>query len=218
VTITLEIYERLDTLERSNRRLKLLLSTCLCGAVALFLMGAASGPKVVEAEKFVLRDGAGVERGEMFATDAARGLVFYNKNGKQAVALVISDQMNGLVVFDQNGNLRQTITSKLDESAWSIFRPGSDSAQFTVTDNALGTGLTVRDRSNGDRVSLGVSDKGAAVGLVDKDGTNRAFVADGDPGFAAYSKSGDLTWAPGWDKFSPEEQNRMRQLLRKSPK
>lgn len=132
--------------------------------------------------------------------------------------MVVSDQMNGLIILDQNGNPRQSITSKIDESDWSIFRPGSRSAQFEVTDNVLGTGLTVRDRSNGDRVSLGVSDKGAAVGLVDKDGTTRTFMADGDPGFVSYSKGGDLTWAPGWDKFSTEEQNQMKRLLRKNPK
>lgn len=79
MTTTPEIYERLNRLERSNRRLKMLLSACLCGGVALFLMGAASNPKVVEAEKFLLRDSAGVERGEMFASEAARGLVFFNK-------------------------------------------------------------------------------------------------------------------------------------------
>lgn len=214
----LEIHGRLEKLERSNRQLKMFLSICLCSGIALFLMGATANPKVVEAEKFILRDAAGVERGELFATEAARGLVFFKKKAERALALLVSDQMNGLLILDQNGNLRQSFTSKIDESDWSIYRPGSDSAQFGVTDNVQGTALTVRDRTNSERVSLGVSDKGAAVTLADTEGANRVIMTDGELSLATFSKEGDLKWTPGWDRFSPEEQNQMRRLMRKIPK
>ncbi len=207
------IEERLEGLERSNRRLKAILSILFCVGAVLLFIGAAA-PKIVEAEKFILRDAGGVERGEIFANENGRGLVFFNKNGERALALLVSDQVNGLIIMDQNGNVRQSISSKVDESSWSIFHPGSDSAQFEVVDNGLGTALTVRDRTNGDRVSLGISNKGAAVTLIDKDGANRAVVTDGNLTFASFSKDGDIAWSPGWDKFSPEEQKQINRAIR----
>jgi hypothetical protein len=211
---TPEIHERLDRLERSNRSLKAVLAVSLCCAVALVVMGANSpAPKVIEAQKVILRDNAGNERGELFATDTSWGLVLFNKNNKQAASLVVGSELNGLVLLDQNGNIRQTLTSNMDESAWNLFRPGSDSAQFAVTDNVQGTALTVRDRANNDRVSLGASPKGAAIVLADKDGAPRTIMADSHLGFVTFSKEGELEWSPGWDKMSPEEQKKIRALM-----
>ena len=208
-----EILVRLDKLERSNRHLKGSLSVALLFAVGLVCMGAA-GPKVIEAEKFILRDSSGAERGEMFATDAARGLVFFNKNGERAVGLLASDQMNGLLIMDQNGNPRQSMTANLDKSTMGVYRPGSDSAQFEVINTAQGTALTVRDRANIDRVSLGQSGKGAVLVMTDTNGNDRTIMADGVLGFASFSKDGGVDWSPGWDKFSPEEQKQLNNLFR----
>ncbi len=73
---SIEIHERLTRLERSNWLLKVMLSSCLCCGAVVFLMGAAStAPKIIEAQKIVLKDGAGNERGELFATDKAWGLI-----------------------------------------------------------------------------------------------------------------------------------------------
>ena len=57
--------QRLDRLERENRRLKLLGSLVLIGIATLLLMGQAKPnrvAKVIEAEKFILRDSSGSER------------------------------------------------------------------------------------------------------------------------------------------------------------
>lgn len=205
--------ERLDRLELSNRRLKAMLSILLCTGAVLLFVGAAA-PKVVEAEKFILRDAGGVARGEIFANENGRGLVFFNKNGERALALLVSDQVNGLIVMDQNGNVRQSITSKMDGSNLSVYHPGSDSAQFEVVDSGLGTAITFRDRTNGDRVSMGISDKGAAVTLNDKNGAARAVMSDGGLSFVSFSKDGDIAWSPGWDKFSPEEQRQINRAIR----
>jgi hypothetical protein len=92
MTTSFEISERLDRLERSNRRLKGLLAATFFLVGAFLCMGAAA-PKVLEAEKFILRDSAGTERGEMFATDTARGLVFFNKNGQRGIALAVAGEL-----------------------------------------------------------------------------------------------------------------------------
>jgi hypothetical protein len=212
-----DTHERLARLERSNRILKAILSVCLACAAVVFLMGAAStAPKIIEAQKFILKDGAGNERGELFATDKAWGLVLFNKNETKAASIFVSSEMNGVILSDQNGNLRQSLTTDLDKSELNIYRPGSDAAQFEVIDSPLGAALTFRDRANNDRVNLGVSPKGSALTLADESGAIRAAVTGGPLGFVSYSKSGELDWAPGWDKFSPEEKAKMKQFMRKN--
>jgi hypothetical protein len=215
---SIEIHERLTRLERSNRILKAILSVCLACVAIVFLMGAAStAPKIIEAEKFILEDGAGNERGELFATDKAWGLVLFNRNDTKAASIFVSSEMNGVILSDQNGNLRQSLTTDLDKSGLNIYRPGSDSAQFQVLDSPLGAALTFRDRTNNDRVNLGVSSKGSVLTLADEGGAIRAAVTGGPLGFVSYSKSGELDWAPGWDNFSPEEKATMKKLMPKPP-
>src|SRR5712691_9591992 len=95
--MTLE--QRLDNLERSNRKMRAGLVMCLLVAIALFTLGARpSAPKVLEAEKIVLRDTNGNERGQLFANEKSWGLVLYTESGQQALGLVASTAVNGLVI------------------------------------------------------------------------------------------------------------------------
>ena len=213
-----DIQERLSRLERSNRQLKVaLLTGVLCAAVVVTMGAVSTAPKVLEAEKIILRDAAGNERGQLFANENAWGMVLFNKNSTKAASLVISDTINGVVLFDQNGNLRQTTTTNLEQSEWNIFHPGSDVAQFEVIDTGQGTALTVHDRANKPRVELGVSPKGSALSVSDSNGRTRAMMSGGEIGFVSYSQDGTLEWSPGWDKFSPEQKEKIKALLPKMP-
>jgi hypothetical protein len=213
----LEIERRLNKLERSNRALRLVVSVCLLGAVAMMLMGATStAPKVIDAEKIILRDSAGNERGQLFANENVWGLVLFNKNKTKAASFIASaNTMNGVLLFDQNGNMRQTITTSLDQSEWNIFHPGSDSAQFEVIDNGDGTALSFRNRANHPQVGLGVSPKGSILMMSDSNGGIRSIVSGDEIGFASFSNKGILEWSPGFDKFSPEEKKQIKDLLPK---
>jgi len=214
-----EIKLRLSRLERSNRRLKVAFYVCFCSGAGLILMGAAStAPKVIEAEKIILRDGAGNERGQLFANENAWGLVLFNKDSTKAASLLVSSTLNGVVLFDQNGNLRQTMTVNLEETKWDVFHPGSDAAQVELSDNGLGTALSFRDRANKPRIEMGVSPKGSGLSLSDEDGGIRASIIGGNPGFASFSQDGGIEWSPAWDKLSPEEKKKLKPLLQKMPK
>jgi hypothetical protein len=209
---------RVVKLEAQNRRLKKAGIASFIVAAAVMAMGQAPANKVVEAQKIVLRGSGGEERGELFASDAAWGLVLFNKNSTKAASLVVSSFGNGILLFDQKGNGRQTFMANLDESNWAVLRPGSDSAQVEMFDRAQGTGFAIRDRANNPRVELGWSANGSALNLSDSNGMVRAAMSGGELGFVSFSKDGALDWSPSWDKFSPEEQKRLRSLLPKLPK
>ena len=106
------VYAGLEKLERSNRRLKTSLAAFACCAVAVLLTGASTAStssKVIDAEKISLHDSAGNERGQLFATEKAWGLVLFNKDGSKAASFVASPAMNGVLVLES----KWQYTSKL---------------------------------------------------------------------------------------------------------
>ena len=71
--------QRLDNLERSNRNLRAVVMF-LVAATTLFTIAARpSAQKVLEAEKIVLRDQNGNERGQLFANEKSWGLVLFTE-------------------------------------------------------------------------------------------------------------------------------------------
>ena len=69
------LMQRLDKLERSNRRLKLSGLVVLVGLVAFGLMGQARPPlQTVEAQEFVVKDAGGAVRARLGASPSAASL------------------------------------------------------------------------------------------------------------------------------------------------
>ena len=210
------VEQRLDNLERSNRNMRAGLVVCLLVAIALFTMAARpTAPKVLEAEKIILRDPKGNERGQLFANEKSWGLVLFTETGQQALGLVASTGVNGLLISDQNGVGRQIFTSDENQTTWGIFRPGSKLAQIEITDKLAGVEVVVRDRSDVQRVELGVTDKGPGLALSDAKGTMRAVLSDGE--IASFSEDGKMNWSPEWERLSPEEKQKLKNLLPKMP-
>lgn len=214
-----DILARLDKLERSNRRLRGTLTFALVSLLGLAALGATSStPKVIEAERFVLLDAAGAERAVLFSSDKTAGLIFLNKNKTRAASVMVGSETNGVMLWDRNGNLRQVLSSDLDESAWNIFEPGSDKPQISFTDNQQGAALVVRDKTNHDRVSLGFSAQGSALMLGDEEGVTRSAVTADGLGFTTFSADGSLEWSPTLAQMTPDQQKRLKGILPKLPK
>jgi hypothetical protein len=213
------IDQRLQKLESSNRVMKAALTVCILVVVSVVTIGATSvAPRVLDVQKIILRDEAGNERGQLFATDKAWGLVLFNKGGTRGASLFVAQDANGLFLSDGNGNLRQAFTSDLNGTKWSVLRPGSDKAQFELTDSAQGTGLVVRDRANAERVEFGASasDQGSTLMLSDRNGRVRTILSETGDGIMTYGEDGSVKWSPAWDKLSPREKEHLKGLLPKS--
>src|SRR5215469_13841806 len=163
-TMSSEFEDRLARVEKSNRQLKAAVLTFFSGLAAFAVMGAGqTAPKTLEVQKIILKDALDNERGQLFATDKVWGLVLYNKDGSKTSSMYVGRDMNGTILNDPNGNLRQVLTSDLNQSQFEVFRPGSDSAQIDFRDSGEGTALVLRDRSNVGRIGMGTLGNSASI-------------------------------------------------------
>ena len=107
------VLERLDSLERQNRRLKRVGVLALAFVGALALMGQASRPKTLEAEQFVIRDHQGRVRAEMGMYEPEAGprslspeVKLFDERGRSRVALAAYPLGPSLDFYDDKGNIR----------------------------------------------------------------------------------------------------------------
>ncbi|MEE8153218.1 MAG: hypothetical protein V3T76_09355 [candidate division NC10 bacterium] len=98
--------ERLNRLERENRRLKRAGGVILGVIAVLLLMGHVVGEKVVEAERFVLVGPSGEPRAVLAVTEGGSGLYLYDNTGKLRAGLVGgSADETALTLYGTNGKL-----------------------------------------------------------------------------------------------------------------
>ncbi|HEV3110796.1 MAG TPA: hypothetical protein VGY99_09910 [Candidatus Binataceae bacterium] len=100
-------------LQRSNRRLRLIIGALLLtGGVLITMAQASSGvSESLEARQFVLRDSSGRVRAALgLSPDGAVGLNLDDASGRTAVTLdVEANGSPGLDLYDQNGKRRAII-------------------------------------------------------------------------------------------------------------
>lgn len=94
--------ERLHRLERENRRWKRAGGVALAVTAAVMLMGQATSSKVIEAERFVLRDSQGRNRGGLrVLTDDRPLLQLADEHGRPRAELaVLSNNTPALYFYD----------------------------------------------------------------------------------------------------------------------
>ncbi len=172
--------QRLDRLERENRRLKLagvilLLALAAVGAMGQMIPRAV--PKVVEAERFVLRD----TRGKILATlgteASGTSLSVYDQNGKPRAGLsVIADGAPVLVLFDQNGKDRAGLVLGADGTPALALLDQNGKRRAVLSTLVDGRpGLLLADQNEKGRLLLGVDTSGPSLVLRDEN-QNRAML------------------------------------------
>ena len=106
------VLERLDKLERQNRRVKQLALAALLPIGAVLLMGQCTPRgRTVEAEKFIVRDPRGRLQAEFASTEYGPALSLYDKSGKARVGLDAA-AAPGLKLYDPSGWPQAELTTQ----------------------------------------------------------------------------------------------------------
>jgi hypothetical protein len=133
------IAERLEELEKQNRRMKRAGLFALAAASALLLMGQTAPQfRTVEAERFVLRDSKGKVRGALGMRENGPRLELYDAEGDEKEAravLAVVEHSPSLWLSGPKGNFVQVI-SNLEASALLV----SDSDGKTRVQLGMGKG------------------------------------------------------------------------------
>lgn len=151
------ILRRIDALEGANRRLQRL------GTLALVLvaLGAAAGakladgPKVVEAERFVVRDPDGKERASLgIGKDGRPGLVLYDAGGKERARLTLQKDGAMLALV---GDAESYVGLAVGKLGPALMLEGEDRKRSSVLSTQS---LGLRDSKGATSCSLGLSETG----------------------------------------------------------
>jgi hypothetical protein len=105
---TLDVLERLERLEKQNRRLKSAAALFMIFTSSLVLMSAAGHKgRTVEAKQMVLKDDAGITRAVLGMRSAGPGLALYDANGDKVQALLTVLQTGPVLgLYDADGTTR----------------------------------------------------------------------------------------------------------------
>ena len=183
----MDLEQRLARLERANLRMKRIGALVLLLAAVVLLSGQAKGkPRIVEAEKFVLRNDEGVWAELGLGEKGFVRLVLRDKRGNDRVFLGADPygEVAGLTVRDRAGK------SRVELIGW-----------------IGGAGLNLNDMEGKVRVRLYAAPAGEDVGEEslmalyagkESERVAAAVKPDGTPQLRLKDKSGRVTWKKPW--------------------
>jgi hypothetical protein len=162
--------QRLERLERDNRRLRRMGGGFLIGLIALLLTAQAVPPaRIVEAQHFVVKDGAGKKRAELTTSDTGPELVFVDTMGRRKAALGLALGEPHLVMFgyDRYGTAPvQTLRVALTREASSISLNDAKGKQVRISLFDDASGITLTDGRGRNRLALALDDEGLPTLLL----------------------------------------------------
>jgi|SRR5580692_1626529 hypothetical protein len=173
------ILERIDKLEEQNQRLKKFGIAILALFSAVLLMGqAAPPPRVLEAQRFVLKDGDGNVRGWMGTIGKGSELTLGNANAQPMIRLIVSTDSSDLHFF---GSRKSGMNLGLDAGSPDISMIGAEgNGSAKITFKELGPSFSLED-ARGSSTIIGAAQleksanrkvspaSAASIVLLDKD-------------------------------------------------
>jgi hypothetical protein len=163
--------QRVDRLERENRRWRWGAACVLLAGLAVAAGGARRAEKVVEAERFVVKDEDGVTYAELGLyrnsdgrTSGATRLVFFDKNGRYRTNYGVGSGSDPyLHLMDRDGEMRAVLNTA--SNGWS---------SLSFTEKSGKTGVSIGSTNSSGVVLRG---PGEQVGQLQHEG---AFIVQAD--------------------------------------
>jgi hypothetical protein len=175
------IEERLEKLERQNRRMKLAGLGAMVIAGAFVLMGQASGPRTpseVRAKSFVLVDANGETRARLYMSASANGpeLTLLDAKGNERLTLYGPPIGPTLALSDANGEVRAGLAVTSDRP-WLTLYDAKGNPRVVLDANSEGAGLALSDANGEVRAGLAVTSDGPGLVLSDANEKPQAGLA-----------------------------------------
>jgi hypothetical protein len=172
--IMVDILNRVEELERDNRRLRRYATTMLLvvamvlglGAALVYYSGRAGlpgSPTMVSARQYTLRDASGVTRGAWgIGEDGAVRLVLSDAGGRQRVRLSLLDDGSAGLSFSDTADRKLAVLGLLPDHTTNLALTdpaGIPRAVLGVSPNGS-SNLVFADQSGATRAGLGVDSRG----------------------------------------------------------
>jgi len=162
-----QIVDRLEQLEKQNRRLKLTGALLAIIVLSFLSMGLISQEgKLLEAENFLLRDKEGRVRAAFFLNEAGGvGITLLNSSSQERLTMGVEQNGNAFLrLVDDNGKPR-----------------------LSLANDRTGTGIILTDRFGEPRASLSESNNEYRLNLSGKKGSISLFTTNSEiPGLILY--------------------------------
>ena len=170
------LHERIERIEKQNRRLKNTMFFLVLSFLALALMGAKTGTydghfRQIIAERISFVDGAGQERMLIGSSEEGTGIKVLNKAGKKVLGIGIAGDEggSGILVNDKEG--RPRIGLGLDEGVPSVVMVDENGKKImAMGGNEKGYGFVIMDDNEVERAGLGFKDGNTGVMIYDDNG------------------------------------------------
>jgi hypothetical protein len=170
------LHERIERIEKQNRRLKNTMFLLVLSFLALAVMGAKAGPndghfRQIIAERITFIDGTGQERMLIGSSEDGTGIRILNKAGKKALGIGITGDEggSGILVADKEG--RPRIGLGLDEGIPSVVMVDEYGKKImAMGGDEKGYGFVIMDGNEVERAGMGFKDGNAGVMIYDDTG------------------------------------------------
>lgn len=169
-------HDRIEKIEKQNRRLKNYMVFLVLSFLALAVMGAKTGPndghfRQITAERISFVDGAGQERMLIGYSEEGTGIKVLNKAGKKVLGIGINadEEGSGILVADKEG--RPRIGLGLDEGVPSVVMINENEKKIlAMGGDEKGYGFVVMDENEVERAGLGFKDGDTGIVIYDDQG------------------------------------------------
>lgn len=170
------IHERIERIEKQNRRLKHTMFLLVLSFLALAVMGAKAGPndghfRQIIAERISFVDDAGQERMLIGSSEEGTGIRILNKAGKKALGIGITGDEggSGILVTDKEG--RPRIGLGMDEGVPSVVMVDENGKKIlAMGGDKKGYGFVIMDENEVERAGLGFKNGDTGVMIYDDHG------------------------------------------------
>lgn len=189
--------DRLDRLEKQNRKLRMAIFAALITVVSAGLVGfTAVQEQLLWARQFVLVDANETKRAELIIDEGAPVLRFYDAEGKARTEVGLTENGFGKVrLQDAQGTSRISLGQTNSGGVLSLnAQNGTRIAGFGTT-SAGRPIIHLNDAEGTSRFATYVGDNGAYTGLYNAQGgpvQALETLADGSPMFTLYDKGGSI--------------------------